>query len=403
MTTPGASERLSPTGPSRAELLGRARDLAPIFRERAARCEQARRLIDENEKDLHDSGLFKIHQPARVGGFELDFAMVVDVGAEIARGCVSTAWNLCNFSSHHWMLGMFPPQGQDDVWDTEPDALIASGLAFPSGRARRAEGGYVVSGTWGFSSGVDNATWNIVAAMVQDENDAPPEPRFFLLDKSQYEVIDTWYAMGLAGTGSKDITAEEVFVPAHRTLALDDIKDGPTPGSAVNPGPLYRMASLSLFSYVLNGVLLGAAQGAYDDYVGTTRDRVASYSGARVGDFQSTHIKIAKAGAMIDAAARLVRFNCDEAMGYAERNETPDTETKYRYRRDGAHAAQQCNEAVAMLFAATGAGGIYERNAIQRTFRDSQAAIAHITLNFDVAGAAYGRAVLGLPPTGPAL
>ena len=141
--------------------LERARRLAPKIAARAEECERLRRLPDETERDLHEAGLFRIAQPARVGGADLDVGIFVDVCAEIARVCPSTAWNIGNLASHHWMLGYFPPETQDALWDVSTDVLIATSLAFPAGRGRKVEGGYEVSGRWplvalvvGSSSGV---------------------------------------------------------------------------------------------------------------------------------------------------------------------------------------------------------------------------------------------------------
>ncbi|HKQ27052.1 MAG TPA: acyl-CoA dehydrogenase family protein, partial [Burkholderiales bacterium] len=101
--------------PSHEELWGRAEALLPKLKERAARTEELRRMPDDTLRDFHDSELFRIHQPKRVGGAELDFSAVVTFGALLARACASSSWNFINFLSHHLMLGMFPPQAQDEI------------------------------------------------------------------------------------------------------------------------------------------------------------------------------------------------------------------------------------------------------------------------------------------------
>src|SRR5919198_3897692 len=249
-----------------AELWGRAEALVPFLRERAPRCEELRRLPDETLRDFHDTELLRIHQPRRVGGSELEFVAVVTFGALLARGCASSSWNFINFLAHHMMLGMFPPQAQDEIWNASPDTLIASSLVFPAGKARKVEGGYVISGRWPFSSGVDPSEWNMLGSLTWLDDNMPPEQRIFLLHRSQYKIIDNWYAGGLRGTGSKDVEAKEQFIPEHRTLAVADTKGGPTPGSAVNPGPLYRIPVFALFPYMLSGVALGVAEGLIADF-----------------------------------------------------------------------------------------------------------------------------------------
>src|SRR5204863_499851 len=139
--------------PAYAELWGRAEELLPVLRERAPRCEELRRMPDETLRDFHGAELFRIHQPKRVGGAELEFVAVVEFGALLARACASSSWNFINFLSHHLMLGMFPPRAQDEIWGASPDTLIASSFVFPAGKAKKVKGGYVLSGRWPFSSG----------------------------------------------------------------------------------------------------------------------------------------------------------------------------------------------------------------------------------------------------------
>ena len=106
------------------ELLARAEALIPVLRERAARAEELRRLPDETIEDLHRTGLFRILQPKRVGGSELPFRAIVELVATIGRGDGSTAWVLANLAAHHWLLGMWPPKAQDEIWGESPDNLI---------------------------------------------------------------------------------------------------------------------------------------------------------------------------------------------------------------------------------------------------------------------------------------
>src|SRR4029077_8531914 len=114
------------------------------------------------------------------------------------------------------------------------DNLIGSALIFPRGRARPVPGGYRVTGRWPFSSGVDPAAWNMLGAIVHDEEAGIAQPRIFLVPASDYTVIDTWHVIGLICTGSKDVVAEDVFVPDYRSVAVEQITGGPNPGIEVN-------------------------------------------------------------------------------------------------------------------------------------------------------------------------
>jgi len=381
-----------------AAMIARAKALIPQFRERASRTEELRRLPPETERDLHESGLFRIVQPKRVGGSEFDYVALVDCADAIGQADASVAWNFANLASHHWMLGMFDKRAQDMVWNTDANALIASSFIFPAGRARRVEGGYVLRGSWPFSSGVESCEWNMLASVVSSEDEADGiEYRIFLLNKRDYKILDTWNATGLRGTGSNDVEVKDAFVAEPMTLAVSDLDGGPTPGSAVNPNALYALPVFSLFPYVLSGVALGNARACLDDYVDIARHRASTYDRAKIGDLQSTQIKIAEASAKIDAARLIMRSTCIEAMAEARRGRVPDIAAKTKSRRDGAFAVNLCTEAVSLLFSASGARGLFTTGALQLQFRDGHAINSHIAFNFDAAGTNYGRVALGLP------
>ena len=381
-----------------AAMIARAAALVPQLRERARRTEELRRLPPETERDLHDAGLFRILQPKRVGGSEFDYVALVDCADALGRGDASVAWNFANLASHHWMLAMFDEHAQDLVWNKSADALIASSFIFPAGRARKVDGGYVLRGHWPFSSGVDSCEWNMLASVVSSDDDADGiEYRIFLLKKGDYKIIDKWDATGLRGTGSNDVEVHDAFVAESMTVAVSDLAGGPTPGSAVNPNALYALPVFSLFPFVLSGVALGNAQACLDDYVDIARHRASTYNRAKIGDLQSTQIKIAEASAKIDAARLIMRSASIEAMADARRGDVPHVAAKTKLRRDGAFSVNLCTEAVSLLFAASGARGLYMSGALQRQFRDAHAINSHLAFNFDAAGTNYGRVALGLP------
>jgi len=376
------------------DLWRKAEALLPKLRERAARCEELRRLPDETLRDFHDAQLFRIHQPRRVGGAELEFAAVVTYGALFASACASTAWNWVNFAAHHMMLGMFPPQAQDQIWGASVDAMIASSFVFPAGKARKVQDGYLLSGRWPFSSGVDPSEWNMLAGLARLDDHLPPEQRIFLVPRAQYKVIDTWFAGGLRGTGSKDVEMAEVFVPEHMTLAVADTKGGPTPGSAVNPGVLFQLPVFALFPYMLSGVALGIAEGLIENY----QPAAGKMTGARVAEIQSTQIRLAEATAYARISRLVQLTNCREAEA-----KLPDMKTKARYRLEGAYAVDWAVRAVDVMFGLYGAGGLYESGPVARAFRDAHAVKQHFSFNTDIAGTTYGRVALGLASDNPTL
>ena len=186
------------------EALRRAHALVPLLKEQAAAGEAATRVTETVMRALHESGLLRYHQPKRWGGMELDFRAMVDIPDILARGDASTSWTVVNLAGHHRLLSLFGARAQEEIWGDDPDAGIASGIAFVQGEARRIDGGLVLSGKWGFSSGVDHSTWNMLACVVKDDG-KPVDWCMCLVPVADYEIIDEWRTLGMRATGSRSV------------------------------------------------------------------------------------------------------------------------------------------------------------------------------------------------------
>jgi 3-hydroxy-9,10-secoandrosta-1,3,5(10)-triene-9,17-dione monooxygenase len=389
------------------EALQRARDLVPALRERAAAAESDRIMPAATQADLHRTGILRVMQPRRWGGMEFDFIAYVDFSEALARGCASTGWTVGNLLIHHWMLAMYDERAQEEVWGSNPDAMIASGIAYPQGSGKAVKGGFNVSGRWNFSSGVNIADWNMLAVTVREgkglAGDKVIDHRMCLLHKSEYEVVDDWHVLGMRSTGSMTVVAKEVFVPEYRALPVYDVRGGDKfPGARGNPNPVYRVPLSALAAHGIGGVAVGNAQAALELSIEAVKARSTSYTGLRMRDIQSVQVRTGAAGARIDAARQLIRSDCFEAMDLARRNVMPDPLTKLRFKRNLALAAQLCTEAVDLLHTMAGANGIYDGYPIQRIFRDAHALGAHMSFNTDAQFSSWGLAALGgenFPPT----
>ena len=390
------------------EALQRARDLVPALRERAARAEEARILLPETIADLNRTGLMRVLQPRRWGGMEFDYIAYVDVPEMIARGCASTGWNVGNLLIHHWMLALYDEKAQQEVWRDNPDALIASGIAYPQGNGKKAPGGFTVSGRWNFSSAVNVADWNMLACMVREgeglAGDKVIDHRMCLLHKSQYEIVDDWHVLGMRSTGSMTVVAKDVFVPEHRALSGYDLRGGvPFPGAKGNPGAVYRIPFSAMAAHGIGAVAVGNAQAALELSMEAVKNRSTSYQALKMRDIQTVQLRIGAAGARIDAARELLRGNCHEAMDIARANTSADAPTKLRFKRDLAFAAQLATEAVDILHAMAGANGIYDAYPIQRIFRDAHALGGHFSFSTDAQFSAWGLSALGGEIASPTL
>jgi len=393
MDTPKPATGFSEVGYE--EALRRARELIPFLRERAPACEEARKLTPDVIDALNRTGLLRYLQPKAWGGMELPFVAYFDIPEMLSRGDISVGWVVANLASHHRNLAWFEPRAQEEVWGANPDAGIASGIAFHQGRGRRADGGVVLSGEWSFSSGTDHSDWSLLACIVR-EGDKPVDYVFCLLHRSQYEVVDDWHTLGMRATNSKTVCCKEVFVPDYRVLSMQLARpDHAWPGLKTNRNPHYRIPTSALGCHCIGGCMVGNARAALELAIDLVKSRSTSYTGARMRDFQTVQLRIGAAGAKTDAAALLLRNDCLEAQRTVEEGRTLDTETRLRYRRNCAMAVRLCLESVDSLHEMAGANGIYDHYPLQRIFRDARAAAGHISFSTDAQLPPWGLVALG--------
>lgn len=377
------------------EALRRARELVPFLREQAPKCEEARRLTPEVLERLTRAGLFRFLQPRVRGGMELPFVAYFDIPEMLSRGDISAGWTVDNLASHHRNVTLFDPKAQEEVWGDNPDVGIASGIAFAQGRGVSADGGIKLTGEWGFSSGIDHSDWCQLSCIVRD-GDQVVDYLSCLLPRSQYEVVDDWHTLGMRATGSKTVRCKDVFVPSHRTVSMWVAREGHEwPGLAAHPNPHYRIPISVLGAHGLGACLIGNARAALGLAIELVKSRSTSYTGAKMRDFPTVQLRVAAAGAKIDAACLLLRNDCLEAQRLYEGGGRFDLETRLRYKRNAALAGRWCVEAVNGLHEMTGANGIYDHYPLQRVFRDMHAAAAHISFSTDAQLPPWGLVALG--------
>lgn len=382
--------------PSPMEMLARAEALVPALKERALETEQRAKIHPDTIQDLHDSGLFRVNQPARVGGGDYDYRLMMEITTILGKGCGSTAWVYINLACHHWMLGMWPARAQDQLWDENVDVLIASSVIFPAGRAKKVDGGYQLSGHWPFCSGVDWSDYLMLGGTVYNDADEVTDRRAFIVAKKDLTILDTWDVSGLCGTGSKNSEVKDLFIPEHMTIAGADMQNCKTPGSAVNPTPLFNIPQAGLFPHIIASPIIGMAEGAYDHFIEANKVATSTYNTSRVADYQAIQIKAASAAAAVAVAKTMINADCDEATTTLAQGNICSEEQKHRWRRNAAYVANLCFDAVEGLYKATGGRGAYKTNPIQRHYRDASVGITHISMSWDVMGAEYGRYALGL-------
>jgi len=380
------------------EYLQRVRALIPAIRERALPAERLRRLPEETFAEFQEAGLFRCLQPKRYGGFELDPGTLYQAVMEIGAVCGSTAWILGVIGIHNWHLALFASQAQDDVWGKDTGIQVSTSLA-PTGTVTRVDGGFRLRGRWSFSSGCDFCQWAALGGLVPPLGDGDaPDMRTFLVPRSDYTIDDTWYAVGLCGTGSKDVVVDDAFVPEYRTHSYRDAFYLTNPGAAVNDAPLYRLPFGLVFPACISSPAIGVALGALEAFRDQTTIRISPRDRSRVAEDPFAQLALAEAAAEVTAARDRLLGNFAEAMRTVRDGTALSLAQRARYRWDTAKAVDRSVRSVDRLFEASGGRGVFLDNPIQRAWRDVHAIRAHAGNNLERAAFVFGRSEFGLPP-----
>ncbi len=378
------------------DLVAWAEALGPALRERVPLTRELRQVPPATIEDLHQAGFFRMLQPQSRGGFEVHPNTFFEVQIALAAACPSTAWVMSVLAVHAWQLALFDPKAQEEVWADER-ALISSSYA-PTGKVKRVEGGFHLSGRWSFSSGCDHCGWIFLGGMVPPrEEGGQPQMRTFLVPRSDWSIEDNWHVAGLVGTGSKDIVVEGCFVPEHRTHRFIDGFTGKNHGG--HEATLYRLPFGQIFVRSVSTSSVGCLQGALAAYLDVGRKKLAASTGERVAVDPVAQMVCAEAQATLDEVRLVLHRSFDEMWGQLERGETLPLQRRVQFRYESARAVQRCTEAVDALFTASGGRSLFIGQDIQRFFQDVHGVRAHFANKPERPGRNLGGVLLGLENT----
>ncbi|MDN0085641.1 acyl-CoA dehydrogenase family protein [Crenobacter sp. SG2305] len=378
--------------PTESELIARAQAMIPWLREKADAVEKARTVPNDTIQAFKDAGFFKILQPKRWGGYEMNPNVLNKVLMELARGCPSSAWNVMVLGVHPFEVGLLDSRCGDELWNEDNTRLVSSSYA-PFGTVKAVEGGYVLNGEWKTSSGCDHAEGGTFLGGRVEEN-GEMVFRSFWVQRSDVEIVDDWYVVGLAGTGSKSLMVKDVFVPAYRSHVIAAYGEE----SHSHVENLYKMPFFYVFYAAVSSVIIGMARGMADLYIEhmVPRQNLNQAVGAAVND-PFIKGRLGEATAKILGAAARVLHNTDEAWSYVSRGELVPLEVRVRHFATNQFTGGECFDAAHMIFKKTSTRGVWLNNPMQRQLRDILVASNHITQNQDNIGDLLGGQLLGNP------
>jgi alkylation response protein AidB-like acyl-CoA dehydrogenase len=388
------------TPPTAAELVGRARELAPLLRKHAAAGEANRRLEEKSLQAMEQAGLMRICTPKRYGGWEMNTRAMLDVSAAIAEADGGAAWvaNLNNICC--WLTSLFPVKAQDEVFGADPDTRV-SGVLNPTAEVKKESGGYrIVSGTWHYNSGGWHAQWAVLGLPIVNDAGEPIDQGIALIPMVDLERVDTWFVAGMKSSGSICLKAHDVFIPAHRILSVPRAIEGDYPTEMKSHEAFYRSAFVPILAIILVGPVLGLGRAALAFVREKASSRTIAYT---FFDKQSSSVafqlQIAEAALMIDTAHFHAYRAADDIDSAAARGVYPDMLTRARVRADTGYVVEKITQAIDKLMFAHGSAGFADTSPLQRIWRDAAVASRHAVCLPPIGYELYGKALLGLDNT----
>jgi len=371
-------EPLDAFAPSAETLVERARAMIPTLRERARECTKGYNVPAQTIAEMKEAGFFRVLQPKRWGGYEMHPNVFFEIQKALAEGCMSTGWVYGVLGCHPYELALFHDEAQREVWEGDPDMLVSSTYQ-PVGKVEKVEGGFYLSGRWGFSSGSSHCGWVLLGAINFDTDGGPPDMRTFLLPRSDYQVIEgTWDTFGLQGTGSFDIVVDRVFVPEHRTHRAADGFACTNPGQKENDAPLYRLPWAQVFVRSVSTAAFGGMRRAIQGAIEIMESRVSSNTGKASKADPMLHAAIARAIAEVDEMERTHRATFDELMDYAGRGEEIPMARRGLFAYQSSSVVRRMADLADDMVKLLGGRAIYMSSPIIQPWLDLNAARAHV-------------------------
>lgn len=367
-------------------LLRAARAAVPLLAEHAAEADRERRLAPAVAEAIIEAGFGRHFAPTEPEGSGGTFGDLMAATVALGEGCPSSAWVASVIAGAGRLTAFLPREGREAVWEKGPDTVVTAGLV-PAGGAEAVPGGWRVTGEWPYTSGIGFADWTLLAART--EVDGERKIRVCALPGTDYEVKDTWFTMGMRGTGSDTVTVDGAFVPEGRTVALEDLFGGLAPASWA---PCFRVPLKAANGLTLTAPMLGASRRALRRWAelvaGKLKGPAAAISGGTDAAIYEQHL--ARADGEIDAAQLLM-----ERVARTVDTEELDRARTARNARDCALAADILAGAVDRLVRIAGTRAHSEREELQRLWRDVNCGAGHSGLQFAPAASAYARVLNG--------
>ncbi len=353
--------------------------LAPEITARSREFESARRLPADVARKLAEAGVFRIAIAREYGGAERHPGDMIRVIEEVSRADGSIGWCVMIGSATAALSGFLPPASAREIYGSDP-LVITGGAVAPTGKAVRADGGYIVNGRWQWGSATQNCSWITGGAMILEDTHSrlatsgDPELRLMIFPAQDVEILDTWDSSGLRGTGSHDFQVKNAFVPQDRALAI-------VPTLPVVETPLYRFPLIGLLAIGVCAVSLGIARRAIEEFIALAAGKVPTWERKTLAHSARIQETVAEAEATLRSARAFLFQAIDAAWEPASAGERPSLELRRDLRLAAANVAWQCLKVVDAMYSMGGGSVVHASHPIQRCFRDAHVVTQHRMVN----------------------
>jgi alkylation response protein AidB-like acyl-CoA dehydrogenase len=362
-----------------ADIKAAAQALTPEIERRGDEIATLRRLPPDLVVSLKKAGAYRMLMPRAWGGPEMSPREQSEVIEIYSHADPSVGWCVMIGSDSGFFVGYLEEDAARELYADIDYSFAGSGN--PLGRAVRVPGGFKLNGRWNFGSNIDNAEV-ITAICPVFEGDTPvtangfPELRMFAAPAASYRIIDTWHTTGLAGTGSKDYEAEDLFVPESHTIA------GFPNCVPLRPEPLYAWPGIILAN--MNGVALGLARRAIETVktvAGQKRqpNPTRMHESLLLKELPRVRANIARAEAMLGAARAYTYDSLDRLWDDLQRERRPSKETRLALASSRLLSFRNAREIAQLMVDTVGSSAIYRTSPLDRLLRDAITMCGHWT------------------------
>jgi alkylation response protein AidB-like acyl-CoA dehydrogenase len=372
------------------QVLDGACALVPTISDRAAEVEAARRVPADLLDALAAAGCFRMLLPRSHGGAGADLPSALRLYETLAAADASVAWTVM-IGGGAWVDLVELPRATFDGLFGDADAIVAGAFA-PTGTITAVDGGYRVTGRWGFASGCEHATV-LYGNGIEGVVDGVPRMRMALFTPDQVEIEDTWSVLGLCGTGSHHFRVVDLWVPTDRTWRpLDD--------EPCLDEPVVSIPAPSLIALMVASVALGIAQGALDDAVALAGHKVPLLAGAPLAGDTLFRADLATADAELRAVRALLHESAGSLWTTAGAGGPVTVRQRAQARAAAVRVSTGATHVVETAFRSGGGTAVYRTCPLERRLRDIHTLMQHFIVRPNTMATA-GALLLGQDPDVP--